>query len=715
MASDQIRTYDRGQSVVFLKTNEPFGGLSNMAGGFPLEVNGCRIRTSEALYQACRFPHLADVQRLIVRQISPMTAKMKSKPYRRDSRPDWNIVRVKIMRWCLRVKLAQNWSKFSELLLATGNRSIVEESRKDDFWGAKAMDHCTLVGRNVLGRLLMELREEVKAGPRDLLLHVEPPPLPDFLFDRRPIQAVDSSELERRASTPFAAQRGESAPSWSAQSPQAGLFNLPAALESAVSNTRSGRPQGRVTGDLKPYPAMKDSGLSWLGVIPASWGVVRNGRLFMERKETGFAGLPLLEVSLRSGVRVRRFDDDARKQLMSDRDKYKRACARDLAYNMMRMWQGAVGLVPVDGLVSPAYVVARPLPGVVARYFAYLFRTDSYMGEVDQWSHGIVKDRNRLYWDQFKQMSSVCPPTDEQAAIVRFLDHVDRQIRRYIRAKEKLIKVLEEQQQAIIHRAISRGLDPNVRLKPSGVEGLGDIPEHWTVKRFKFLARATSGQVDPRTAEHRTKILVAPNHIESGAGRVVFEETAEKQGADSGKYLVHRGQVIYSKIRPNLRKAAIARLDCLCSADMYPLTVRESELRPQFLLQLLLSVPFTRFVVECSLRVAMPKVNREALGAGWLWYPDLREQDAILEQMQVSAAPFEAAIGQSKREIALILEFRARLIADAVTGKLDVREAAAMLPDDAEEAELFDYTPASDTDEAPENAEPDAVLGEDEA
>src|SRR5690606_37437152 len=107
-------------------TNEVFGGLSNMAGGFPLRVNGIRILTSEALYQACRFPKRPDVQRLIIGENSPMTAKMKSKPYRQDTRPDWDQVRVKIMRWCLRVKLAQNWHKFSELLLATGDKPIVE-------------------------------------------------------------------------------------------------------------------------------------------------------------------------------------------------------------------------------------------------------------------------------------------------------------------------------------------------------------------------------------------------------------------------------------------------------------------------------------------------------------------------------------------------------------------------------------------------------------
>src|SRR5262245_58897838 len=121
------RTYQRTECVVFLKTNEPFGGLSNMAGGYPLHVNGTRILTSEALYQACRFPDLPDVQRLIIEQKSPMSAKMVSKPYRSQTREDWDDVRVDIMRWCLRVKLAQNWDRFGELLRSTGERPIVEE------------------------------------------------------------------------------------------------------------------------------------------------------------------------------------------------------------------------------------------------------------------------------------------------------------------------------------------------------------------------------------------------------------------------------------------------------------------------------------------------------------------------------------------------------------------------------------------------------------
>ena len=167
--------------------------------------------------------------------------------------------------------------------------------------------------------------------------------------------------------------------------------------------------------DLKPYPEYKESGLPWLGKVPSSWRVVRNGSLFGQRNQTGYEALPILEVSLKTGVRVRDFEGSKRKQIMSDLGKYKRAVKNDVAYNMMRMWQGAVGVAPVDGLVSPAYVVARPYSQAEPRFFVALFRTGDYMSEIDNCSHGIVKDRNRLYWDQFKQILSPCPrPTSRR-------------------------------------------------------------------------------------------------------------------------------------------------------------------------------------------------------------------------------------------------------------------------------------------------------------
>lgn len=184
------RTYHLNQAAVFYKTKEALGGLSNMAAGFPLQVNELEIRTSEALYQALRFPQQPAIQQEIIDQASPMAAKMVSKKHRPLTRADWPEVRVKIMRWCLRVKLLQHWEAFGALLLSTGERPIVERSRRDRFWGAVLdEEEQILEGENVLGRLLMELRQIYKTTPTAPEA-LEPLALPAFCLVGQPIATV---------------------------------------------------------------------------------------------------------------------------------------------------------------------------------------------------------------------------------------------------------------------------------------------------------------------------------------------------------------------------------------------------------------------------------------------------------------------------------------------------------------------------------------------
>ena len=181
-----------------------------------------------------------------------------------------------------------------------------------------------------------------------------------------------------------------------------------------------------VTRGLDRNVLFKPSGIAWIGKLPEHWKVVRNGQLFSQRNEKGFPELPILEVSLKTGVRIRDMENPDRKQVMAVRSEYKRAVKGDIAYNMMRMWQGAVGVAPVDGLVSPAYVVASPRRGIEPRYFSALFRTSAYMLEVNKYSRGIVKDRNRLYWEDFKRIPTPCPPPDEQVRIADAIEsHCD--------------------------------------------------------------------------------------------------------------------------------------------------------------------------------------------------------------------------------------------------------------------------------------------------
>jgi type I restriction enzyme S subunit len=683
---DQVRTYSRAESVVFLKTDEPFGGLSNMAGGYPIRVNGIRILTSEALYQACRFPHLPDVQRMIIGENSPMTAKMRSKPYRKDSRRDWDHVRVRIMRWCLRMKLANNWSAFSELLLRTGDRPIVEESRKDDFWGAKAVgDGSTLVGMNVLGRLLMELREQAKEHGRDAFLRVELPDVPDFQLLGRPIEVWTLKEAVALA-TPQPGLFGDDLPSVQTAAvpasatltPQmSGQLSKPDALKVEGEADCATPVRPAEAGDqASAYPSYRDSGLPWAPKIPEGWQVLRNGRLFSHRVETGFPDLPILEVSLRTGVRVRDMENLKRKQVISQKEKYKRAAKGDIAYNMMRMWQGAVGPAPVDGLVSPAYVVVKPYPEANSAYFSYLFRTSAYMREVNKFSRGIVADRNRLYWESFKQMPSLVPPRAEQDQIVAYLRAQDAHIARFIKAKRELIKLLTEQKLRIIDHAVTRGLDPNVRLKPSGIEWLGEVPEHWEVKPLKRWVR-----INARTLSEKTDPDFEFRYVDIGSvktGRLVKElERIRFEAAPSrARRVLRRGDTIISTVRTYLRAIWYvdeATDDLIASTGFAVLTPGKG-VEPEYLGYVIQSSSFVNRVTANSIGIAYPAIAETVLGRFLVALPStVDEQQSIVEHIKSESAPLDDAIARAEEEIKLIREYRDRLIADVVTGQIDVR------------------------------------------
>lgn len=192
---EDFRQYRIDDSCIFKTNKGEYGALSNMASGFPLNVKGIQIRTTEALYQASRYPHLPEVQLKIIAEKSPMTAKMIARANSRHSRKDWENVRVKIMKWCLNVKLAQNFVSFGTALHQTGLRYIVENSAKDDFWGAiPNEDETVFTGKNALGRLIMDLRQKFYSSDMFSLLLVEPPDIESFLLEEEEIGIIDERE-----------------------------------------------------------------------------------------------------------------------------------------------------------------------------------------------------------------------------------------------------------------------------------------------------------------------------------------------------------------------------------------------------------------------------------------------------------------------------------------------------------------------------------------
>ncbi len=455
---------------------------------------------------------------------------------------------------------------------------------------------------------------------------------------------------------------------------------------------------------LIPYPEYKDSGQPFAGKIPVHWELFRNGRLFSQRNETGFGELPILEVSLRTGVRVRDMENLKRKQVMSDREKYKRAAQGDIAYNMMRMWQGAVGIAPVDGLVSPAYVVVRPCPEVDCRYFTYLFRTTSYMNEVDAYSRGIVKDRNRLYWQDFKRMTSVVPPVEEQRHITRFLDWNTAQIKKFIRNKRRLIELLKEQKQNISNHAVTQGVGPNAKLKSSGVEWIGDIPEHWKTTKLKRVVR-----FNPSKSENRAnpsdgeKVVFLPMENISVNGDIDCREKRKLSEVWNGFTYFRRGDVVIAKITPCFENGKGAYLQELETGFGFG-TTELIVLRPSRTID----GAFLRFLTSTKQFLLLGKqfmagaAGQQRIPSDFvknypLGLPPINEQKKILEHLREKSAEIDQTISRAQHEIELIREYRNRLISDVVTGQIDVR--GIEVPEVAEEELLVQDEDAIETDD----------------
>ena len=462
-------------------------------------------------------------------------------------------------------------------------------------------------------------------------------------------------------------------------------------------------------GTLAPCASYRDSGLPWLGTIPVHWEVRRNGRLFAERVETGFEGLPILEVSLRTGVRVRDMENGARKQQMADRSKYKRAVQGDIAYNMMRMWQGAVGVAPEDGLISPAYVVARPFDEVDPRYYTYLFRTPAYMREVNKFSRGIVSDRNRLYWDEFKQMPSAFPPTEEQTRIADFLDAHGRLTARLIRNKRRLIRLLNEQKQAIINRAVTRGLKPDAPMKPTGIDWMPEVPAHWEVKPLKQWLRERAKALSDKTPpEYEFDYLdissVGTGLLTANPERMKFENAPSR-----ARQIVQKGDTILSTVRTYLKAVYFVDNEWpdLIASTGFAVLRPVGTVEPRLLGYVLQSSTFIERVIRASIGVAYPAISEGRLGTLHVGFPpELDEQKAILAHIASETAAFDKAIEKAQSEITLIREYRERLIADVVTGKLDVRHIEIAAPADepvTDADDALDEDPdAEDTDELAE-------------
>ena len=433
--------------------------------------------------------------------------------------------------------------------------------------------------------------------------------------------------------------------------------------------------------DLKPYAEYKDSGLPWLGQVPSHWVVSPLARLARLKSVINQSDRQLLSVYLRRGVV--RFCDVAEKRTNTtseDLGKYQAVDPGDFVLNNQQAWRGSVGVSDFSGIVSPAYLVLALSSQYLPRYANLLFRDQSMVDQYLICSKGVGTIQRNLYWPHLKHVGVVAPPPDEQAAIVRFLDWANGRLERAIWAKRKVIALLNEQKQAIIHRTVTRGLDPSGPLKPSGIPWLGDIPAHWDIRRAKYLFR----EVDERSMDGSEELL-SVSHLTGITPRSQKNITMFK----AASYVAHKvckpGDLVVNTMWAWMGALGVSTHTGIISpayAVYRPLNY--NRIVGAYMDNVLRTKPYLSNIIcrSTGLRASRLRLYPDEFFRLEIIQPPHDEQLKIVESIQVETADLDTAISRLNREIDLLREYRTRLVADVVTGKLDVREAATRLPDE---------------------------------
>jgi type I restriction enzyme, S subunit len=432
---------------------------------------------------------------------------------------------------------------------------------------------------------------------------------------------------------------------------------------------------------LKPYPEYKESGVPWLGKVPLGWSVSRIKTVLREldyRSPDG-SGTLLSLTRVRGLIPHKEMTDKV--HLAKTLVGYKRYCPGQIVMNRMQAWSGMFGAGEIEGLVSPDYAVFEVLNAHHIKLVLERLKTHDLVGQFALESKGIGSGFNRLYTDRFGPIPVSLPPPEQQPTLVRFLDHAKARIERAIQAKKRLIALLNEQKLTIVHHAVTRGLDPTVPFKPSGVPWLGDIPANWQVKRIKYLLR----EVDYRSTTGAEPLLSLRMHH----GLVLFAEhfTRPPQAATLvGFKIVRPGQFVVNRMQAGNGLIYASELKGLVSPD-YAVFDPIGDVNVEFLGEL-----FRSRKVRAKFRAESKglgtgssgflRLYSDRLGAIHIALPPSEEQASILAALADELRTLNSSIDVAEREMELLREYRTRVIADVVTGKLDVREAANFLASD---------------------------------
>ena len=449
---------------------------------------------------------------------------------------------------------------------------------------------------------------------------------------------------------------------------------------------------------LKPYPTYKDSGVEWLGEVPEHWSFRRGKTLFRKMQRPTSDDHEVVTcfrdgmVTLRKNRRVSGFTE-ALKELG-----YQGILRGDLVIHAMDAFAGAIGVSDSDGKGSPVYSVCMPQEGSNSKYYAYLIREMARSQWILALAKGIRERSTDFRFEAFGSQLLPLPEFPEQSAIVRYLDYMDRRIQRYNRAKQKLITLLEEQKQAIIHQAVTGRIDvrtgkPYPAYKPSGVEWLGDVPEHWAVRRLRHLIKGRLTYGANAAAEFSNSdwpryIRITDFRIDGSLKPDTFRSLPPAIASD---YIVDPGDILLARSGATVGKAFLVhRLTGTACHAGYLIRARpdRSLVLPEYLFAFSQSKAYSAWKDSTFNTATIQNIGADKYANLTIPLPSLDEQQVILNTLAREQGPLLVAFSRLERDSSLLREYRTRLVSDVVTGKLDVREAAEHLPDDLEELGL---------------------------
>lgn len=425
---------------------------------------------------------------------------------------------------------------------------------------------------------------------------------------------------------------------------------------------------------LQPYNKYNPVAYDYATQLPEGWQLLPNIAIFEERIERGHINEELLSVTIGRGV-IRQTDVDIKKDGSNeDKSKYKLIKVGDIAYNKMRMWQGALGYSDYQGISSPAYVILKPKMKINPRYFHYMFRTSFYTNYSKRFSFGIVDDQLSLRYTDFKRMYSIVPPLSVQNSIVAYLDKKNEQIDTFIKKKERLIKIIIERQENKISNIITKSLNQS-ELTDSDSVWLGKVPSDWNLIPLGYLLNYISyGFTNPMPTTDDGPFMLTANDV--GDGEIFFDtcrKTSEKEFKKlSSKSVPMKGDILVTK-DGTLGRTSIFNGEKSCINQSVALLRVSPKLTSNIFIETVLrSKCYQDKMIYDAEGTTIKHIYITKLIKMKIALPKKREQEEIIKSINSIRDKNRNAIEKISKEISFIKEYREALITDLVTGKRSI-------------------------------------------